>query len=612
MHKSLGGIAIACVVALLLPASVQAISFSKQTFPLGHDGFGPVAVATGDFDGDGHQDAAVVSDDPATPDDSFTVNAFLGNGHGAFTDTGTQTFAGERPDQVAAGDLDGDGLTDLAISVADFNVTTPEQVDTDELDILFATGGGSFTTGTTIDVGDDPGGVFIGDFDENQTPDIAVASANSHDVTIVPGHGDRTFDDPSSVAMPLDYPSGNVLVAGRFDQGADLDLAVLTSNSGNAYLSLLRGGPGSTFSSPIHTIVNGVNTLTTADFDDDGNLDVAGTNGANLPSEVLLGNGNGDFPTSKPFGTPAGDNREIDPGDFNSDGFLDVVIAGTPGSGASSTGVAIEFGDGTGDLPVGEAFPTGVAPYSAAVADFDGDADPDLAVANHGSSPAPGSLAILLNGGLYYPRPSGAPKTTVSLVPAYRACGTPNETHGPPLAEPSCSPAAPASDFLTVGTTDSNGAAAASTGSVTYKAMEIGPHQSDVLIDVSTSDVRCVSGSGPACGSANAAAGPDYTGELQAVTVLRITDRHYFPISAGTTQDAPFAVTVPCTQTVSGGAGSTCSVSTSAQSVVPGSVPWHERSVWELGTVELYDGGSSALAGASDATVFERQGVFVP
>jgi hypothetical protein len=53
-------------------------------------------------------------------------------------------------------------------------------------------------------------------------------------------------------------------------------------------------------------------------------------------------------------------------------------------------------------------------------------------------------------------------------------------------------------------------------------------------------------------------------------------------------------------------------VSTTANAVAPGSVQAGHRSVWEFGQMSVFDGGSSGVAGAADATLFEDQGIFVP
>ena len=61
--------------------------------------------------------------------------------------------------------------------------------------------------------------------------------------------------------------------------------------------------------------------------------------------------------------------------------------------------------------------------------------------------------------------------------------------------------------------------------------------------------------------------------------------------------------------------GGTCTINTSANAVQPGIFPQGpvpKRAVVELGQVQVFDGGASGTAGASDATLFEDQGVFVP
>jgi hypothetical protein len=212
-----------------------------------------------------------------------------------------------------------------------------------------------------------------------------------------------------------------------------------------------------------------------------------------------------------------------------------------------------------------------------------------------------------------YARPKGATPLLVSLALAYERCASPTEQHGPPLSAGSCGSPRPSSNFLTVGTLDANGARANAVGSVRYDAqINTAPTPNDVPINVSTTDVRCRNGTSTACGSANAAAGPDYSGQLQETTMLRITDRDYSPTDSGTTQDIPFGIAVPCSATTDPAIGSACGISTSANSVVPGSVKSGKRATWQLARVEVLDGGASGVAGASDATLFEDQGVFVP
>jgi len=213
-----------------------------------------------------------------------------------------------------------------------------------------------------------------------------------------------------------------------------------------------------------------------------------------------------------------------------------------------------------------------------------------------------------------YVRPRGATPIYMSLVPAYRQCTASNRTHGPSLSQPSCTPPVQSSSALTLGTPDANGSLANGGGSVRLIALiNPAPAPNDVSISVNLTDVRCQTGV-VACGAANATDGPDYTGELQATYSLRLTDRANDPTSTtpGTVTDTTFPVTVPCAASTSTTIGSSCSLSTSANSVAPGSVRRGDRAIWQVGRVEVDDGGPDGLIATADNSVFEVQGLFVP
>jgi TolB protein len=207
-----------------------------------------------------------------------------------------------------------------------------------------------------------------------------------------------------------------------------------------------------------------------------------------------------------------------------------------------------------------------------------------------------------------YVRPKGATPLLASLVPAFKRCTAPNGTHGSPLAFGSCNPPQQASSFLTVGTPDANGQGVNAIGSVLMKAFSCascpgpGPN-ADVTLELSITDVRQKSDLS------------DYTGQLRADASLRITDRNNTPNPGpgpGTVSDTHFPFTVPCTATASATTGSTCAVSTSVNAVTPGALVATQRAIWQLGQIQVYDGGTSGTAGASDATLFMDQGIFIP
>ena len=210
-------------------------------------------------------------------------------------------------------------------------------------------------------------------------------------------------------------------------------------------------------------------------------------------------------------------------------------------------------------------------------------------------------------------RPKGATPLRASLVPSFKACGTPNRTHGAPLAFPSCNPPVQTSNFLTVGSPDANGAGANSTGFILLRVDAVPPE--DVLITSTISDVRCQGATAAAvCNSANTAAGPDYSGQVQGNATIRISDHYNGPglTEAATVVDIPFPVNGSCVNTVATTIGGTCSVNTTANAVVVGSVKDNQRGVIGIGQLSINDGGADGQIATADNTLFGVQGIFIP
>jgi hypothetical protein len=105
----------------------------------------------------------------------------------------------------------------------------------------------------------------------------------------------------------------------------------------------------------------------------------------------------------------------------------------------------------------------------------------------------------------------------------------------------------------------------------------------------------------------------DYTGQLKVTFPIRIIDRDSGPDLTGVTQDATYSYTVPCTAT--GGTtniGASCAVDTTADALAPGTIKEGTRSIWQVGPVDVYDGGSDGVASTNPNTRFLAQGYFTP
>ena len=203
-----------------------------------------------------------------------------------------------------------------------------------------------------------------------------------------------------------------------------------------------------------------------------------------------------------------------------------------------------------------------------------------------------------------YPRPKGASPQDVSLVLAYEPCFDPNRQHAPPLDHDSCSPPVQASEHLTVGTFDSNGQAPWFLGRARLRVLTGDPgtpaDEADVSITVDITDVR------------RAGDLSDYTGELRATRSLRLVDKNNGGTTAATVSDIPYSFTVPC-QATEDSTGARCALETTADSLVPGTIVERTRAIWELGQLQVFDGGADEDADTEgDNTLFLVQGVFVP
>jgi len=147
------------------------------TYPTGNAGDHPVAVTTFDFNGDGALDLAVSNLN------AENVAILLGNGDGTFQPRATYPstngpFIG--PSAMSAGDFNGDGKIDLAVTDQHDNTVS----------VLLGNGNGTFqsplefrTAGVTA--ADLNAGVAAGDFNGDGRLDLAVANFSNNSVSVL-------------------------------------------------------------------------------------------------------------------------------------------------------------------------------------------------------------------------------------------------------------------------------------------------------------------------------------------------------------------------------------------------------------------------------------------
>jgi hypothetical protein len=82
---------------------------------------------------------------------------------------------------------------------------------------------------------------------------------------------------------------------------------------------------------------------------------------------------------------------------------------------------------------------------------------------------------------------------------------------------------------------------------------------------------------------------------------------------AATSQDNTLTATFPCTSTASTAAGSSCTLNTTANALVPSLLVGSRRTTWQIDQISVLDGGpDGVISTASGNKTFAKQGVFAP
>jgi ribosomal protein S11 len=140
-------------------------------------GDSPFNFAVGDVNGDGKPDLAIVNSPGSTTDrngkEGLTV--MIGDGKGGFRPLADSPFAtGRIPNLTAIGDVNGDGINDIAVSSPDGGNIT-----------LFLMSRGGVASNSTIAVSGKPKGLAMGDVNGDRKADIVVTNNAANAVTVL-------------------------------------------------------------------------------------------------------------------------------------------------------------------------------------------------------------------------------------------------------------------------------------------------------------------------------------------------------------------------------------------------------------------------------------------
>ncbi len=171
--------------------------------------------------------------------------------------------------------------------------------------------------------------------------------------------------------------------------GSILFLDTSNNNAGLGSASLTAGVAGVNFIYSLNSLQIGGSNFAVADLNGDGIPDIAsGTSPGLFPGlrfdagvTAWLGDGHGNFTAATTLDLGNMHMSVLEVSDFNEDGIPDLLVGdGDPQAGTQT--VAILLGTGTGTFTMAGSTPTGGQFGSVAIADFNGDGIPDVAVAN--------------------------------------------------------------------------------------------------------------------------------------------------------------------------------------------------------------------------------------
>lgn len=242
----------------------------------------PHGIASGDFDGDGSPDLVT---------DSWGENRLeilFNDGSGKFRQPGTYVAVGKHPYQrIRVADLNGDGRADIV----------SPNLEGDNVTILLGKGKGTFEqpAGSPVPCGDSPFNVAVGDVNADGLADLAIVNSPSSTsdrsgkdgLTVLLGVGHGRFRAMKGSPFPMGrFPNLAAIGDVDGDKVGDVVVSLPDANRITVFTMSRKGTVASRLDLPVPGLPKG---LAIADLDGDGVADIAVTNNAANTVTVIFG-----------------------------------------------------------------------------------------------------------------------------------------------------------------------------------------------------------------------------------------------------------------------------------------------------------------------------------
>lgn len=357
---------VSVAVAAVLSASMSTEAQSQLSYKLVSldSGASPAAAKIGDLDGDGLNDIAVVNT-------QGSLQLFFNKGAGSFERISLNGLwpSGAKTLDLDIGDLNRDGRNDLAAAFS-----TP----TGAISVLFNQGNRQFSSPVNYDSCGNSNGVAIGDLNLDGNNDLAdIGQCSKAGVLLNSGQG--TFGFTGAYGSGSD--SRSILLA-DFNRDGFKDIAYVNNGVGaNGSVTVLFNKGNGTFGDAVWLYAGDLpDDVTAGDFNGDGNTDIAIANSYYSQVIMLFGSSDGSFSGGYSELGGVDSPTSIVSGDFNGDGRLDYAVT------SWSTGQLSVFTNRDGYSFAGAGtFSVGQTPVAIAAGKLDGDSLPDLVAVNQGS-----------------------------------------------------------------------------------------------------------------------------------------------------------------------------------------------------------------------------------